>query len=308
MFGFNDYNYETFRRKDLTRTLVSTKFMGAPKPGERAPDFEARTIEGEKIRLSDYRGTNVVLTFGSATCPLTAASIGGLNDLYADYSKDGIEFLFVYVREAHPGEDLPAHHTSADKVRAAELFRAAEKVEMPILLDDLGGRIHRKYGKAPNPTYLIDRSGRIAFRALNTDPKVIAEALDELLEVQEERDTDHAIVRGGDYSGIPAARTMLHAHRALKRGGRRAIQDFQHEMGMPGRLAVIGGRVVDPIVDHPGAFIATMSAVAGVIALGVWGGMELRKRRLGTYRNPYEYGRFRSRRSSDTGDYEAVGI
>jgi alkyl hydroperoxide reductase subunit AhpC len=307
MFGFTPYNYETFRRNLLIKDMVVTKFLGAPKPGDKAPDFDGRTIDGDRVRLSDYRGeANVVLTFGSATCPFTAASLRGLNGLYEDF-QDEVEFLFVYVREAHPGEELGPHQDMRDKVRAAELLREEEDVEMPIIVDDLNGRIHKKYGKAPNPTYLIDRSGRIAFRMLNTNADVLGEAIEELLERQEERGTDHVIVRGGEYQGIPKASALLHTHRALKRGGKKSIDDFKNEMGLPGRLAVSGSRAVGPIIEHPGMVIAMAGAAAGVIALGIWGGLALRKKRLEPYRNPYDYGKFKSY-NRDRGDYEAVGI
>ena len=307
MFGFTPYNYETFRRNLLIKDMVVTKFLGAPKPGQKAPDFEGRTIDGDRIRLSDFRGeSNVVLTFGSATCPFTAASLRGMNDLYEDFG-DEVEFLFVYVREAHPGEELGPHQDMREKVQAAEMLREEEDVEMPIIVDDLNGRIHKKYGKAPNPTYLIDRSGRIAFRMLNTNANVLGEAIEELMERQEERGTDHVIVRGGEYQGIPKASALLHTHRALKRGGRKSIDDFKNEMGWPGRLAVTGSHVVEPVVEHPGMVLAMAGAAAGVIAVGIWGGLALRKRRFERYRNPYDYGQFK-RYTRDQSDYEAVGI
>jgi peroxiredoxin len=310
MLGFTPYNYETFRRNLLIKDMVVTKFLGAPKPGDKAPDFEGRTLEGDRIRLSDYRGeSNVVLTFGSVTCPFTAASVRKLNDLYEEYDGE-VEFLFVYVREAHPGDELGPHKEMRDKVSAAELLRDEEEVEMPIIVDDLNGRIHRKYGKAPNPTYLIDRSGRIAFRMLNTNASVLEEAIEELLERQEERGIDHIVVHGGEYSGIPKAGALLHTHRALRRGGKKSIEDFKQEMGWPGKLAVHGSRAVEPVVEHPMTVLAMAGAVAGVVALGIWGGMALRKRRLQPFRDPYDYGQFKPRRSdrNDRSDYEAVGI
>ena len=143
MFGFTPYNYETFRRNLLIKDMVVTKFLGAPKPGQKAPDFEGRTIDGDQVRLSDYRGeSNVVLTFGSATCPFTAASLRGLNDLYEDFA-DEVEFLFVYVREAHPGEELGPHSDMREKLQAAEMLRDEEDVQMPIIVDDLNGRIQK---------------------------------------------------------------------------------------------------------------------------------------------------------------------
>ena len=108
MLGFSGYNYQHFSR-ELFHDLAGTEFSG-PGPGERAPDFKATTLDGEAVRLSDFaKKKNVLLVFGSATCPMTAASIGGINELYDRFRGDEIEFLFIYVREAHPGEIIPAH-------------------------------------------------------------------------------------------------------------------------------------------------------------------------------------------------------
>ena len=306
MFGNAGYNYPEFKKSQFTK-LFEKQFGSAPEPGDRAPDFELRTVDGDKIRLSDFRDeSNVLLVFGSATCPLTASSIGGLQKLYEDYNDDGVEVLFVYVREAHPGDQIPSHSTMADKVRAAELLRDEEDLEFPILVDDLSGKVHRKYSGQANPAFLIDKSGRIAYRQLALDPGEMQEAIDELLERQEERGADHAIVHGGESTDIPAIKPMLFAHRALERGGQRAISNFREEMGVPGRMAVVGSRVARPVAEHPGTSLATAAAIAGVIGLGLWAGKQLRERRFGE--RPYQYPSYR--KYSEVGDYgdEAVGI
>ncbi|HEX8926624.1 MAG TPA: deiodinase-like protein, partial [Terriglobales bacterium] len=261
MFGFARYNYDQFEREKLVKDFVRTKFGRAPSPGDSAPDFELRSLDGEKIRLSDFEHEkNVVLTFGSATCPQTAASISGLNDLEEDFNGEDVQFLFVYVREAHPGNRIPAHQSREDKVRAAEMFRDEEDVEFPILVDDLNGRTHRQYGSLPNPTFIIDKSGRIAFRSLASNTDRIEEALHELLETQEERGEEHAVVAGGEDSSLPAVRMFIHAHRALSRGGQKSIRNFENELGMPARVAMRGGQLARPIVDNPGTTVTTAAA------------------------------------------------
>lgn len=306
MFGTAKYNYPEFKKTTFTK-IAERQFGDAPDPGERAPDFDLRSIDGDRFRLSDYRGKkNVVLTFGSATCPLTAASIGGLRDLREDISDEDVEHLFVYVREAHPGEDLPAHRDLRDKVRAAEVLRNEEDLEMPILVDDLGGKVHRRYSGQPNPTFLIDKSGRVAYRQLATNPSELREAVQELLQRQEERGVEHAIVRGGQSDSMPALRPMLYAHRALERGGDRAIDNFRNELGFPGRMMVAGSRVARPVAEHPRTSLATLVAIAGVIGLGLWAGRELRDRRFA--RRPYDFPEYSQRRRAGYNDYEAVGI
>jgi peroxiredoxin len=307
MFGFKKYNYDTFTRDVLMKDVVTNK-IGGPRPGERAPDFEGRTLEGDRVRLSDYRGEkNVVLTFGSATCPFTAGSIGGIEDLFEEYNDENTQFFFVYVRETHPGEKLPAHHSMRDKIRAAERFREDEQVDVPIIVDDLDGSIHKKYGKLPNPTYIIDKSGRVAFRCLWTRPGTVEDALEELLDRQRERGTDHAVVNGGEDSTVPSTYAMLHSYRALERGGKKSIRDFRNELGFPGRVAVAGSRIARPIAMNPGRAAAGVALTAGVIVGSLMLGRFLRERRLRS-RMPYQFERYRPPRGATGTDYEAVGI
>ncbi|HWR14425.1 MAG TPA: deiodinase-like protein [Terriglobales bacterium] len=307
MFGRKPYNYESFSNHELLRDAARHGFGSGPEPGERAPDFELRSIEGDKFRLSDFAGEkNVVLTFGSATCPFTASSIRRMNNLYEEYQdNDDVEFLFVYIREAHPGEKLPAHQSMDDKLEAAETLRDEEHIEFTILLDELDGKVHKKYGKMPNPTYIIDKSGRVAFRSLWSRVTGIGEALEELLEVQEERDTDHAVVNGGEDLTIPMTSAMITSHRALGRGGKKAIQDFREGLGRPGRMVHSTARVVGPVVLNPGAALTAAGLAAGVIAGGLYVGYRLRKARFARSMEPYHYG---YRGTSEPNDEYAVGI
>ena len=60
------YNYESFSRSESTGQ--STEFKSSLRAGEEAPDFDLPTLEGERIRLSTFRGKNhVLLEFGSIT-------------------------------------------------------------------------------------------------------------------------------------------------------------------------------------------------------------------------------------------------
>jgi peroxiredoxin len=306
MFGNRRYNYESFNGHNLLKEAARMGFRSGPKPGSKAPDFELRSVEGKKVRLRDFAGEkNVVLTFGSATCPFTAASIRGLNELYEDYAgTDDVAFLFVYVREAHPGERIPAHQSDEDKRRAAKMFQDEEEIEMPVLVDHVEGDVHRKYGKMPNSTYLIDKAGRVAFRSLWTKASAIEEALEELLEAQASRGDEHVIVHGGESRAMPMTYAILNSHRALERGGHRAIREFREGLGRPGKLAHSAGRYVGPMVLNPGKTMAAAGLAAAVISGGLYVGWRLRKSRLEKARDPYHYGQ---RPEIGESDY-AVGI
>lgn len=311
MFGFKPYNYERFTRDLLMKDMAASKLDGGPEPGDRAPDFEGRTLDGDSIQLSDFRGEkNVVLTFGSATCPMTAGSVPGMNKLFDEYNGDDVQFLFVYVREAHPGEEIPAHEEWDDKVRAAELLRDEEEIEMPIIVDGLRGTIHKKYGKLPNPTFLIDKSGRVAFRCLWTQPSVVEDALQTLLERQRDRGVEHAVVNGGEDRSMPMSYALIHSYRALERGGEQSLEDFRASMGFPGRAVLTASRVVRPVAMNPGKAVAAVALTAGAITAGLMAGKKLRQRRW-RHSLPYDiHEPLVNRRQDPTGtdDYEPVGI
>jgi len=308
MLGLKNYNYEHFSR-ELLREMVRLPFSG-PEPGERAPDFRATTLDGDTVRLSDYQGKkNVLLVFGSVTCPMTAASIAGINELYDEFRGDDVEFLFVYVREAHPGERIGAHGSAHEKTVAADLLREEEDLKMPIVVDDLRGSIHRKYSGLPNPAFLIDKSGRISFRSMWSRPEALADALEELLDLQEERETDHAIVGDGNDLSMPFSYAMLRSHRALERGGIEALHDFHTALGRAGRAAATALDSEVSLLERPGRVLSITALVTAVLAGGLYAGFELRKRRLGLRRNPYRaYEKDTVRDTETDTDYGAVGI
>ncbi len=60
------YNYQTLTRSEAFGK--SGEFKDRLRAGDEAPDFELQTLEGEQIRLSQFRGQkHVLLEFGSIT-------------------------------------------------------------------------------------------------------------------------------------------------------------------------------------------------------------------------------------------------
>ena len=73
--------------------------------------------------------------------------------------------MFIYTREAHPGENVPHHDSFEGKLACAALLRDESGIGRDILVDDLAGTVHRAYGLMPDLTWVIDRSGRVAYKA-----------------------------------------------------------------------------------------------------------------------------------------------
>jgi peroxiredoxin len=65
------------------------------KMGEQAPDFTLTTTEGHDIRLSDYRGKNVILNFWATWCGPCRYEIPVFKSLNDNLAKLGIVVLAV---------------------------------------------------------------------------------------------------------------------------------------------------------------------------------------------------------------------
>ncbi|HEV7129279.1 MAG TPA: hypothetical protein VGN32_17735 [Ktedonobacterales bacterium] len=107
--------------------------------------------------------------------------------LAAEYAERDFTSLFVYSREAHPGEHL-LHHTSlAQKLDHARTFRVAEHLRRRILVDALDGPVHRQYGALPNMTWIILRGGTIAYKAAWTEAWDVRAAMERIAQLGELR-------------------------------------------------------------------------------------------------------------------------
>jgi len=161
-----------------------------------------------------------------------------------EYASKGFNFVFVYVREAHPGENYGAHQSMEQKLAHAQAFRELRKIERPILVDDLVGTGHKLYGELPNMTYLIGRGGRVLFRSDWTDPPTIELFLNYLLNVRARRSEGQRLT--AFYAEFAGFRQNDRAEfmEGLKLAGQQAVDDFarmiQHwaQHGDPGRLDV----------------------------------------------------------------------
>ena len=159
------------------------------------------------------------------------------------YASQGFAFVFLYTREAHPGENFSAHRSMEQKLSHARAFREQFKIERPILVDDLVGTGHTLYGMLPNMTYLIGRSGKVLFRADWTDPPTIETVLQYLLGSRARR--REGLHLAPFYAELVGYRWSSPAkvREGLERAGPKAVKDFeratqrwQRRGSRPGRI------------------------------------------------------------------------
>ena len=112
---------------------------------------------------------------------MTIGSVEPLKQLFARWS-DQVYFVDVLVRQAHPGPDAPPYDTMDQKMADARRYQVEEGIPWVIVVDDVGGTIHRTYGGLADPTYLIDTDGRVSLYNTWTYAPVLHEAIRTLMD------------------------------------------------------------------------------------------------------------------------------
>lgn len=97
-----------------------------------------------------------------------------LNEIYDSY-KDQIDFLLIYIREAHPsdGWQTPQNlydevvyetpHTDDERADIAAACQIDLDLEMPMLIDSIDNDVEDKYFSKPIRLFVIDANGTITF-------------------------------------------------------------------------------------------------------------------------------------------------
>ena len=120
--------------------------------GDLAPDFELMTMDGQTVRLSDYRGQRVFVNFWATWCPPCRAEMPDMQQLYEEQDVP-VEILAV---------NLTASEKSEEDIAA---FVEDFGLSFPILMDTNSETANTYKVKAVPASYMIDTTGRIAFVA-----------------------------------------------------------------------------------------------------------------------------------------------
>ncbi|KAB1070355.1 redoxin domain-containing protein [Tamlana haliotis] len=166
----SSYNYKHFNPKDY-----NFKNFKGPKGGEEYIDFEATTLDGKTVKLSDFLDKTIVLDTGSITCPMYANTTGPMNLLQKEFPD--FHFILLYVREAHPGGRTKEITTFSEKIDNAKATSKLYNEKRKVLVDSVDGFAHKLYGSMPNMTYVIGKDGIIKFRANWTNINALKKVL-----------------------------------------------------------------------------------------------------------------------------------
>src|SRR5262249_13354132 len=154
--------------------VLASRSAGAALPpaaqaNRPAPDFALPSIDGQTVRLSDYRGKVVLLNFWYTGCAPCREETPALQAAYGQLSAQGLQIIGVNVR-ANERAGAPGE---AD-IRA---FVAANRVTYPIAIDS-DSQTGRDYQVYVLPTsIMIDQQGKIRYLLFSATTTDAVEAL-----------------------------------------------------------------------------------------------------------------------------------
>jgi len=124
--------------------------------GQPVPDFELSSIDGTRVRLSDYVGKVVVLEWFNPQCPFTtyAHTSGTLADYPAQAVERGVVWLAVNSATTEKMGGDPGDNRAA---------RDTWGIDFPILLDPQGD-VGRRFDATTTPeVFVIDPEGVLVY-------------------------------------------------------------------------------------------------------------------------------------------------
>ncbi|RFU67799.1 thiol-disulfide oxidoreductase ResA [Peribacillus saganii] len=111
-----------------------------------APDFVLTDMNGQKHKLSDYRGQGVFLNFWGTWCKPCEKEMPYMADQYKVYKDQGVQILAVNVGESE---------------FAVQSFIDKHNLNFPVLID-AKDEVQSAYQVNPLPvTFLIDKEGKV---------------------------------------------------------------------------------------------------------------------------------------------------
>ena len=136
---------------DRNRAHGQLKLVGNVE-GVPAPDFTLPSLDGNKVKLSDYRGKAVLLNFWATWCPPCKVEMPWFADLQKKYGKDGLVVLGIAMDDSKP--------------EAIAQFAAEMGVNYPVLLGT--DKVSDDFGSVQDlpTTFYIARDGRIVDKTI----------------------------------------------------------------------------------------------------------------------------------------------
>ena len=144
--------------------------LAACAPGEPAEDFALTTFSGEEFRLSEQRGSVVVINFWYPSCPPCRDEMPAFQEAWEQYRGRNVRFIGLFVPQGFDTEE------------SAREF--VDELELTFdFATDVRAGVAQAYAVQYFPTtYFIDQAGRVHLMEISRmDVDRLTEILDDLL-------------------------------------------------------------------------------------------------------------------------------
>ena len=141
---------KTEKGSEVEETATTSKNLEIGlQEGNKAPNFGLKTLDGQKVKLSDMVGKKVILNFWATWCPPCKAEMPHMQDFYEEQKNNQVTILAV---------NLTTSEKSSDNIGS---FVKDYGLTFPIVLDS-DGQVGQTYQAVTIPTsYIIDTKGVI---------------------------------------------------------------------------------------------------------------------------------------------------
>ncbi len=151
-----------FACKDESRTPAATQGAVSEQDKRLAPDFELKDINGQVVRLSQFKGQVVILNFWATWCPPCREEMPSMEALHRKFADKGLVMLAVNVEENGP--------------QLVPEFLRSNPYSFRILYDS-EARVQNLYRVFRYPeTFIIDRNGNIVEKVIGSHDWMRGEA------------------------------------------------------------------------------------------------------------------------------------
>lgn len=151
------------------KTEKSDEIKTGYRKGNRAVDFELVDLEGNNVKLSDLKGSPVVVNFFASWCHFCKIEMPDINKAYEKYSEDGVKFIGINLAFQDNQDDV-------DKMLEDMGIKFT-------IVKDTTGVPTSKYGITGIPvTVFIDKEGIVSTNHVGVlDEKLLDQYISEML-------------------------------------------------------------------------------------------------------------------------------
>lgn len=139
-------------------------------PPVSAPDLQLSDTDGKSYLLNDYRGAIVVVNFWSVWCAPCRREMPALENVWQRLKSRGVVVLAVAIR---------------DEPETVARFARNQGLTFPVLLDPEGETPKRWSFSGIPAGFVLDRQGRIVYRAMGLQAWDSPEMIDRLTQLSQ---------------------------------------------------------------------------------------------------------------------------